>query len=142
MSKNLENNPFVKAYNLKTWSTFDESIPFDQIQVEHYLPALEYSIEIARENIRKIKENPEAPNFENTMLALEMPLNFRKWSLGFTLIFLQQRPVLLIRRSRKKFPRSSPILQAKCLWTRPYFFELKKCKKISRTQLILMNRKC
>jgi peptidyl-dipeptidase Dcp len=71
MSNNLENNPFVKAFELKSWSTLDESIPFEKIKVEHYLPALEYSIELARTNISQLKENPAAPNFENTMEALE-----------------------------------------------------------------------
>ena len=64
-------NPFLKAFDNKTWGTRDESIPFREIQLDHFLPALEVGIEKARENIKKIKKNAEPPSFTNTIVALE-----------------------------------------------------------------------
>ncbi|MBK7960315.1 MAG: M3 family metallopeptidase [Bdellovibrionales bacterium] len=49
----------------------DEAIPFSQIQLTHFLPALEASITLAKANIAGIKQNTERPSFENTILALE-----------------------------------------------------------------------
>ncbi|MCB1562013.1 MAG: M3 family metallopeptidase [Alphaproteobacteria bacterium] len=45
--------------------------PFDKIKDEHYLPAVEAAIKEARANIEAIKANKEAPDFENTIVALE-----------------------------------------------------------------------
>lgn len=44
---------------------------FDKIKTEHYLPAVETAIEEARSNIEAIKTNPDAPTFDNTIVALE-----------------------------------------------------------------------
>lgn len=60
-------NPFFRPF----FSTYDESIPFDQIKTEHFLPALTYGIELARKNIEAIKTQTAEPNFTNTILALE-----------------------------------------------------------------------
>jgi peptidyl-dipeptidase Dcp len=64
-------NPFIESYSKKTFGTRDEAIPFEKIKTEHYLPALDFSIEKAREQIQGIVNNPAAPTFENTILALE-----------------------------------------------------------------------
>lgn len=45
--------------------------PFAKIKNEDYLPAVEAAIAEARANIEKIKANKEAPDFENTIVALE-----------------------------------------------------------------------
>jgi peptidyl-dipeptidase Dcp len=45
--------------------------PFDQIRQEHYKPAVESAIEQARNNIEAIKANDAAPDFANTIEALE-----------------------------------------------------------------------
>ena len=45
--------------------------PFSKIKNEHYMPAVEASIEMARMNIEAIKNDPAAPDFENTIVALE-----------------------------------------------------------------------
>ncbi|MCC8087812.1 MAG: M3 family metallopeptidase [Rikenellaceae bacterium] len=45
--------------------------PFDKIKTEHYLPAFEESIRLAREEIGQIVDNPAAPDFYNTIEALE-----------------------------------------------------------------------
>ena len=44
---------------------------FDKIKTEHYIPAFEEGIRRARTEIDRIGNNPEAPTFENTILALE-----------------------------------------------------------------------
>jgi len=59
-------NPFFKDFTAKYGA-----IPFDQIRLEHFLPAIEKALETARRKVKLIKENPEAPNFNNTMLALQ-----------------------------------------------------------------------
>lgn len=59
-------NPFLTKF-----SAFDEAVPFDQIKVEHYLPALEEAIQIAKKNVAKIKSTTAAADFENTIVALE-----------------------------------------------------------------------
>lgn len=53
-------------------STLKNHAPrFDLIREEHYKPALEVAIAEARANIDKIIANPDKPNFENTIVALE-----------------------------------------------------------------------
>lgn len=59
-------NPLLKPFTNK-----DQAVPFDLIKVEHYVPAVEEAIKIAKDNVAKIKANPAAPDFENTIVALE-----------------------------------------------------------------------
>ncbi len=59
-------NPFLQPF-----STPFQTLPFDVIQTEHYLPAFEVAFQQAREEIAAITQNPEAPNFANTIEALE-----------------------------------------------------------------------
>jgi len=59
-------NPFFKP-----WTTKHGAVPFDEIKLEHFMPAIEGALEVARQDLKKIKENPETPNFNNTILALE-----------------------------------------------------------------------
>ncbi len=56
---------------LENFTNFDQSIAFSKIQSEHFLPALEQTLTMARENINKIKTNPDSATFENTILKLE-----------------------------------------------------------------------
>ena len=58
-------NPLLQKSTLK-----DQAITFDQIKVEHYMPALKTAIEEAKKNIATIKEQKET-SFENTILSLE-----------------------------------------------------------------------
>ncbi|MCD8497579.1 MAG: M3 family metallopeptidase [Alphaproteobacteria bacterium] len=44
---------------------------FDKVELEHLAPALEYALAEAQKEIDAIKNNPEAPSFENTIEALE-----------------------------------------------------------------------
>lgn len=47
------------------------AFPFDRLKKEHFIPALDEAIREARAKIEVIRSNPEAPSFENTILALE-----------------------------------------------------------------------
>jgi peptidyl-dipeptidase Dcp len=46
-------------------------VPFDRIEVAHYLPALDHAVAEAKARIDTILANPAAPDFENTIVALE-----------------------------------------------------------------------
>src|SRR5262245_7662962 len=63
----MSDNPLLKISDLP-----NHAPPFDLIKNEHYLPAIEFAIEEARTNISAIKSNSAAPDFENTIVALEM----------------------------------------------------------------------
>lgn len=56
---------------LQNFSQFDQSIPFSKIKVEHYLPALDATLEMAREKVQALKASKENPDFNNTIIALE-----------------------------------------------------------------------
>ena len=62
----MAQNPLLEAFD-----TPFQTPPFDKIKTEHYLPAFEQAIEEARNEIDLIVANEEAPNFENTIEALE-----------------------------------------------------------------------
>lgn len=59
-------NPFFSAY-----TTPYEVPPFDQIKNEHFKPAILEGIKQQEAEINAIANNPEAPTFNNTILALE-----------------------------------------------------------------------
>ena len=61
-----EGNPFFTA-----WETPYGIPPFDAIRDEHYKPAFDAGIEELRADVAAIRDNPEPPNFENTIEALE-----------------------------------------------------------------------
>ncbi|KAE9785242.1 dipeptidyl carboxypeptidase II, partial [Escherichia coli] len=44
---------------------------FDQIEVQHYRPAFDEGVRQKRAEIEAIVQNPQAPDFANTLLALE-----------------------------------------------------------------------
>jgi peptidyl-dipeptidase Dcp len=71
MEPQSQKNPFIEAFEKRTFQTRDEAIPFDQIKLEHFLPALDHGIEQARKNIQKLKANTAPADFENTIMALE-----------------------------------------------------------------------
>jgi peptidyl-dipeptidase Dcp len=60
----------MNILNAKFNSPF-HTAPFSKIKNEHYLPAFLKSIEKARAEIDAITSNPETPNFENTIEALD-----------------------------------------------------------------------
>ncbi|OIN59379.1 M3 family metallopeptidase [Arsenicibacter rosenii] len=59
-------NPLVQPFR-----TPHETAPFDQIKNEHFLPALHEALAEGRNEIEAITGNPDAPTFENTVVALE-----------------------------------------------------------------------
>ena len=60
------NNPL-----LQKWSTPFEMPPFDLIQAEHFSEAFELALRIQKTEIEAIAQNPDAPTFQNTLIALE-----------------------------------------------------------------------
>jgi Zn-dependent oligopeptidase len=63
----MEHNPLLHAAHTYRHNAF----AFDEFKLEHYLPAVEAGLEEARNNVRAIFSNPDAPTFDNTILALE-----------------------------------------------------------------------
>lgn len=63
---NNMNNPLLQKF-----STPFNTIPFEEIKLEHYKPAIEKAIELGKGDIKVIKNNPNKPDFKNTIEALE-----------------------------------------------------------------------
>ncbi len=63
----LAGNPFLEEYD----TPFDVP-PFDRIDDEHFLPAIEEGIRQHKEEIDAIINNPEEATFENTIVAYDM----------------------------------------------------------------------
>jgi peptidyl-dipeptidase Dcp len=59
-------NPFYAPSTLPL-----QAPPFDKIKDSDYQPAIEAGMAQQREEVRAIAENPDAPTFENTLVALE-----------------------------------------------------------------------
>ncbi|MCH7524951.1 MAG: M3 family peptidase, partial [Bacteroidetes bacterium] len=59
---NILNYPFSTPYN---------TAPFSKIEIEHFLPAFIKAIENTKAEIDVITNNSEAPNFKNTLEALD-----------------------------------------------------------------------
>ena len=56
---------------LETYKTPHQTIPFDLIKTEHYQPAFEEAMKQHTIEIDAIVNNPQAPTFENTIVALD-----------------------------------------------------------------------
>lgn len=59
-------NPFFSEFATKYGS-----VPFSQITNADYMPAIDRGIELARQEIQAIVDNPETPTFENTIVAFD-----------------------------------------------------------------------
>ncbi len=59
-------NPFLEKYK-----TPHDTAPFDKIKTEHFEPALLEGMKRQMEEINVIINNPKAPDFQNTIVALE-----------------------------------------------------------------------
>jgi Zn-dependent oligopeptidase len=93
--KKEQGNPFFAE-----WNTPFGVPPFDQIENEHYLPAIDSGIVLARLKIAEITGNQEAPTFANTVARLTGRMSCcRGWSMYST-----HRPAPIpmtpLRRSR------------------------------------------
>ena len=56
---------------LAEFSTPFGTVPFDLIKNEHFVPAIKEAIQLAKTEIQTIKNNPNNPDFQNTIEALE-----------------------------------------------------------------------
>jgi Zn-dependent oligopeptidase len=63
---NMSENPLLQPFR-----TPRETVPFDQIRNEHFLPALEAALSAGRREVDAIAGSPEPPTFDNTLVALE-----------------------------------------------------------------------
>ena len=59
-------NPLIQQ-----WTTPRETPPFSEIKTEHYLPAFKTAILEAKQEIECIADNAAAPDFDNTIVALD-----------------------------------------------------------------------
>lgn len=65
-TKNDKTNPFLSEFNTPYF------VPdFDNIKIEHYMPAFIEGMKQQKAEIEAITSNTEAPTFENTILALD-----------------------------------------------------------------------
>lgn len=67
LAQNMEDNPL-----LKPWSgPYGGAPPFDKVKIPDFKPALEFAMAERMRSIEAIARNPQAPTFENTIVALE-----------------------------------------------------------------------
>jgi len=59
-------NPFFSSFK-----TPHQTLPFDRVKLEHFMPAFEKAFALQDAEIQKIVDTKEIPTFENTILALE-----------------------------------------------------------------------
>ena len=57
---------------LKPFKGIHETAPFNSIKIEYYLPAFDVAIAEAKEEVQQIIDNPEQPDFGNTIVALDL----------------------------------------------------------------------
>jgi peptidyl-dipeptidase Dcp len=61
-----QQNPLMEAYN-----TPFNTVPFDKVKVEHFMPAIEDAMVKGKADIEAIVSNKAKPDFKNTIVALE-----------------------------------------------------------------------
>lgn len=73
MAISCNNTPTVERENplLAEWNTPYGIPPFEEIEVEDYMPAFEAAMEMHKAEVEAIVNNPEEPTFDNTILALD-----------------------------------------------------------------------
>lgn len=70
---NAQNKPIEMTNPLFQQSTLQyQAPPFNLIKDEHFKPAFERGIKLQEKEIQDIVNNPAAPTFQNTLLALEI----------------------------------------------------------------------
>lgn len=62
----MTQNPLLEISDLP-----NHAPPFDRVKTDHYMPAVEQAIVMAKDNIQAIKDNTDAPTFDNTIVAFE-----------------------------------------------------------------------
>ncbi len=63
----MSNNPLIELKRVGKY----KAIPFDEIEMGHFLPAIEYGLKEAGENLAKVRNNPDKPNYDNTFRAMQ-----------------------------------------------------------------------
>ena len=61
-----KNNPFINRSQHK-----HGAVPFDDIKLEHFMPALDYAIEESVRSLELIKNSSDNPTFDNIVLPME-----------------------------------------------------------------------
>lgn len=56
---------------LRTYKTPHETVPFNELKIEHFMPAFEEAMKVHTAEVDAIINNPKAPTFQNTIVALE-----------------------------------------------------------------------
>lgn len=97
-------NPFFSEYN----TPFDVP-PFEDIKIEHYMPAFERGMEDSKKEIEIILTNPEEPTFENTIVALD---NAGKLLTKVSLVFFNKTGMDTNEDLQKIQMEVSPLLAA------------------------------
>lgn len=59
-------NPLLREYK-----TPHQTVPFNEIKIEHFMPAFDEAMKVNKAEIDAIVNNPKAPTFENTIAALD-----------------------------------------------------------------------
>ncbi len=114
----ISQNPFFSDFD-----TPYASVPFSKIKNEHYMPAIDRGIEMARKEIDSIANNPEPPTFDNTIVALDktgLDLN-RVANVFFNIVECNADDELMnlsVEASAKLSDYSSDIVLNKTLWQR------------------------
>jgi peptidyl-dipeptidase Dcp len=70
-NKKTESDKKMKNPFFKTWTTPYGVPPFEEINEEHYIPAVKEGIEQQEAEVNAIVSDPAEPTFENTILALD-----------------------------------------------------------------------
>ncbi|MBN2830104.1 MAG: M3 family peptidase, partial [Candidatus Cloacimonetes bacterium] len=63
----MQSNPLIERKRVTKYNLF----PLDSYKLEHFEPAARFGVEDAEKSLEQIKNNPNKPDFENTILALE-----------------------------------------------------------------------
>src|ERR1700686_2885937 len=85
-------NPLLQA-----WQTPFETPPFADVAPEHFLPAFEQAFADHSAEIKAIEHDPSAPDFANTITALERAgkLLSKVWEVFYDLVSAHSNPALL-----------------------------------------------
>lgn len=67
-----ENMQHTENPLLMPFEGIHQTAPFSLVKIEHFLPAFDVAIEQAKSEVQQIYGNPDAPDFANTIVALDM----------------------------------------------------------------------
>lgn len=87
---------------------------FDKIRNEHYMPAFEVAIAEAKAEIDAIVANPQEPDFENTIEAMEQPARLSVGWQAYSIISWKQ--TLTTRCSRLQRRSHRCLLSIRCMF--------------------------